>query len=270
MGIRIGVLVWLIQASSLMLVAGQGHATAERDNVWNMSMSSTRNRVRVAPNEPNDGAENPKQDVPKIAQRYHIVGSESDGERVAAWKNKNFKKPRPPVGSTNARHHRRRRQPPPNKNEDDHDDGLFWRERSGVSTTRIRQTSHPSPAPRVDYLTADFSSATTQNPIVLFQVLPSHSSVEVDIRLPANAQETEIYMVKGQNVEPESSCDMEEGSLISTSGSTAMMVFLDDGIDTIVVLCAQNIVIGQSYFIFKSAKDVPKTAGREWYANTVS
>ena len=161
---------------------------------------------------------------------------------------------------------RRPHNPPQN---DNNGDRLF--EGGGVPATRVWQDPPTKPPPAADIVQADFSAATAQDPVVLFAVVPEHSLVQVEVFLPFAAQDTELYLVEGQNVEPGSTCSIDDGTMVPTpETSSSMVVFLNDGVDTIVALCAQNVVIAQSYYLFQSPNEVPDGIDRQWYQDAVS
>ena len=161
---------------------------------------------------------------------------------------------------------RRPHNPPQN---DNNGDRLF--EGGGVPATRVWQDPPTKPPPVADIVQGDFSAATAQDPVVLFAVVPEHSLVQVEVFLPFAAQDTELYLVEGQNVEPGSTCSIDDGTMVPTpETSSSMVVFLSDGVDTIVALCAQNVVIAQSYYLFQSPNEVPDGIDRQWYQDAVS
>ena len=97
-----------------------------------------------------------------------------------------------------------------------------------------------------------------------------HAIVHVEVFLPFNLQGAELYLVQDKNVDPGSACPTEEGNLVpSPEESFSIPLVLDDGIDTILVLCAENIVVAQSFYLFQSPSDFPGNVDRQWYQEGV-
>ena len=80
----------------------------------------------------------------------------------------------------------------------------------------------------------------------------------------------ELCLVQNHNVDPGSACPTEQGNLVpNPDESNSMLVVLDDGVDMILVLCAENTVVAQSYYLFQSPSDFPGNVDRQWYQDVV-
>eukprot|EP00977_Amphora_coffeiformis_P018172 scaffold6270_cov162-Amphora_coffeaeformis.AAC.9 len=123
-----------------------------------------------------------------------------------------------------------------------------------------KPTMSPVPRPTPDSdpdISTDFSSATAETPLLLFALAKEGTEVVVDLSLPNNNQVDELYIVRGENVVPGSSCPPAGGSLVSTINRQRRTASVPlDGMSSIVALCVDDAVVAQSYYVFESPDDV--------------
>ena len=111
----------------------------------------------------------------------------------------------------------------------------------------------PRPTPDSDPdISTDFSSATTETPLLLFALAKEGTEVVVDLSLPKGNRVDELYIVRGENVVPGSSCPPVGGSLIPINRRRRTASVPLDGMSSIVALCVDGVTVAQSYYVFES------------------
>lgn len=136
---------------------------------------------------------------------------------------------------------------------------FYPRPRKGKSAARPRgQPTRRPPYRRPDSPTipTDFATATAEDPIVLFALARAGTQVVVDLSLPNNNQADALYIVRGNNVEPGSSCPPVGGSPVPIDRRSRTANVRLTGMDSIIALCVDRRVVAQSYFVFETQEDV--------------
>lgn len=91
--------------------------------------------------------------------------------------------------------------------------------------------------------------------------------MDVELVLPSiERRDAEIIAVQGSNVQPGSECSLAQASwtLNVTPGEGSLALSLeDDGVDTIIALCIDNVIVAQSYYLFKTQGSIRYASGGE-------
>jgi hypothetical protein len=96
-------------------------------------------------------------------------------------------------------------------------------------------------------VTADFSTATSENPINLFAVSEGVGE-ESDVLVIASDPTVEVYVVSAGGDDGSSTCPPQGGTLVPLADNSVVIPI--NGIDTIIILCSGGMVIGRCYHRF--------------------
>ena len=122
-----------------------------------------------------------------------------------------------------------------------------------LPTTIPPTTNSPITVPTLAPPTlVDFSAAADDTePLVFFHLAAEETNVTVDVILPPDesTNSSDLYVVLQRDVLPGSSCPPVDGTFVGGNGTDS--IFLTNSVDTVVVLCINEVVVAQSYFLFE-------------------
>ena len=104
--------------------------------------------------------------------------------------------------------------------------------------------------PVVSTSTNGFDGASPDNPVAEFHVFPLETVVTVELSVNG-----EYYAVQAQDVLPITTCppatSSRDDAIVINNDSAARSITLQGTIDTVIVLCTENVVVARSYYIFE-------------------
>jgi hypothetical protein len=113
-------------------------------------------------------------------------------------------------------------------------------------------------ASAVTAVSVDFSDATS-NPVTLLSVSPVGTQVDVELTLPEEGTDGEVYTVVGSDPALGSSCPPANGGLVHTTAITLTISIA--GVDTVIVFCQGGIVVAKCIHLFPEQEEINTGGG---------
>jgi hypothetical protein len=113
-------------------------------------------------------------------------------------------------------------------------------------------------ASAVTAVSVDFSDATS-NPVTLLSVSPVGTQVDVELTLPGEGTDGEVYTVVGSDPALGSSCPPANGELVPTTAITLTISIA--GVDTVIVFCQGGVVVAKCIHLFPEQEEINTGGG---------
>eukprot|EP00977_Amphora_coffeiformis_P017970 scaffold6061_cov156-Amphora_coffeaeformis.AAC.8 len=134
--------------------------------------------------------------------------------------------------------------------------------RGGKGKGRMRPRP-PLPSPPTatppETIFVDFTPATPDEPVRLFNVNPPGNEIEVEVSVPTIGDDTELFTVE-TDVEIGSSCPPTNGQLVPINVETITIPI--NGVDTVIVLCTGGVVVAKCLHVFVEAEEYNNAVGQ--------
>jgi hypothetical protein len=134
------------------------------------------------------------------------------------------------------------------KKSSDHKTNIFnIKSKKSKKSKKAKSAKKVPSSTEVALVTADFSAATSDNPINLFAVSEGVGE-ESDVLVIVSDPTVEVYVVSAEGDDGSSTCPPQGGKLAPLAGNSVVIPI--NGIDKIIILCSGGLVVGRCYHRF--------------------